>query len=247
MPRFDQDFENYNHNGAGSLQFSGVRPEKLEELEYSIITSIMDITGSVTNFSKELLDCQKSIINNLKKHPRSENVLFRFIQFNEQVFEIHGFTLLNDIDINSYQLPVCEGMTALNEAAYNGIMANLKYGHNLASKNYKCNSYVFLITDGDNNLPGPTAEDIKNEVEEFFISEKKVSSHISLLFGINTKKYRKKLELFANEANFTKFIDAGDLTDTTIAKICGFVSKSASSQISNLGKTGSIDVNDLNY
>ncbi len=70
-----------NIPGAGGFQFSAVRIEDLGATEYTLVTIVCDISGSVIPFADSLLECIKSIITACQKSPRAENLLIRLLHF----------------------------------------------------------------------------------------------------------------------------------------------------------------------
>lgn len=83
---------------VGNFGFSGVRPEKLGATEYTLVTLVMDKTSSVNPFSDGLLEVKKAIIAACRKSPRAEYLMFRSVEFNREVEEVHGFIELAQID-----------------------------------------------------------------------------------------------------------------------------------------------------
>jgi hypothetical protein len=77
--------------GPGTFEFSGVRPEKLGATEYTLVTVVVDETGSVSAFADELLRCVRAIVEACASSPRADNLLLRLVTFNDRVAEIHGF------------------------------------------------------------------------------------------------------------------------------------------------------------
>jgi hypothetical protein len=238
MPKLlNDDTEVIKIAGGGSFQFSAVRPENLGATEYTLVTIVTDVTGSVAPFSKSLLEMIKFIVAACKKSPRAENLLLRVVTFNyyNQIKEIHGFKLLNTIEPNDYKLPRCDGMTALYDASYDAITASLTYSKSLIDLDFNCNGCIYIITDGvDNNSQYATKNMIKEKLANATKSEV-IESLITILIGIDAKSCKDDLERFQKESNLTQFIDVGDATPQNLAKLAGFVSKSISSTSQALG------------
>jgi hypothetical protein len=113
MKLFTDDMQTVN---AGTFSFSGVRPEKLGAVEYTLVTLVMDRTGSVNGFETELLRVKQAVVEACRKEPRAEYLMFRSVEFNERIDEIHGFVELVNIDPSKYRKPDCAGSTALFDA-----------------------------------------------------------------------------------------------------------------------------------
>jgi len=231
------DTETFKIPGAGSFQFSAIRPEDLGATEYTLVTIVVDITGSVEDYAADLLNAVKSIVEACKKSPRAENLLIRLVAFNNHnnIQELHGFKLLNLIDPAKYVLPECEGMTALLDTSYESIAATMAYSKSLIDQDFGCNGCIYIITDGaDNDSRVATMNLIKNKLKDSTKSEI-IESLITVLVGINTSNCRTYLEKFKNDANLTQFVDVGDATPQRLAKLANFVSRSISSTSQALG------------
>lgn len=226
----DQNMEEFEIPGAtGNFKFSAIRADELGATEYTLVTLVIDITGSVFSFANELLKCTKEIVESCRKSPRADNLMIRFVVFNEEVYEIHGFKFLDMINTDDYLPFNCEGMTALYDATYSSIGATLKYSENLISQDFDVNACVFIVTDGDDNrsscTPGMVAELMADAIKG-----EKIESLISILIGVNAKEFLHHLDIFKRDGKLTQFIDAGTATPGKLAKLAGFVSKSVSSQ-----------------
>ena len=227
----DSDMENYKIAGAGSFQFSAIRPDNLGATEYSLVTIVLDITGSVAPFANDLLKMVQAVCEACKKSQRSENLLLRLVTFNynHNITEVHGFKILNLINPKDYKPFVCGGFTALFDATYESICATLTYSKTLIDQDFSVNGIIYIITDGDdNNSKVATVKMIKKKMEDSLKAEN-IESLSSILIGINSTDCKDYLEHFQQEAGLTQFIDVGSATPQKIAKLAGFVSKSISS------------------
>lgn len=252
MPKLMTDdaeiMETIDIPGVGDFQFSGMRPDKLTATEYTLVTAVIDVTGSVSGFADELLGCLKSVVTSCQgtirggKNPRSENLLLRVLTFNTQEYEIHGFRPVDSIDADVEYAPFRPaGTTALFDASYSAVGATLKYSKMLMDDDYDVNGILFVMTDGDDNAshrsnPG----DIADKIKEAMADETIIESMQTFLIGINVGDsfMKGRLEEFKKDAEFTEFIDAGEATPGKLAKIAEFVSESVSSQSQALGSGG---------
>jgi hypothetical protein len=226
--------------GAGNFQFSAVRIEDLGATEYTLVTIVCDISGSVSPFADELLKCIISIVGACKKSPRAENLLLRLLLFNHDLYEIHGFINLADIKPNEYDPLDPDSMTALFDATYDAVGATLEYSKRLVDQDFDCNGAVYIITDGMDNRSSMTPTSIKEKVVGATMKEE-IESLITILValhdpaGIYEAEVKKALERFHKEANLTQFLDIGEATPGKLAKLANFVSESISSQSQALG------------
>jgi hypothetical protein len=223
---------------GSSMQFSAIRSEELEATEYTLVTIVVDISASVTNFADDLLKALKEAINSCKKSPRAENLLLRVVTFNTRIDEVHGFIPLEGIDVNSYDPFRCAGMTALWDVSYNSIGATFDYAKTLIDQDFDANAIVFIVTDGGENASrSVNASDIKNLISEAKRHEE-VESIVTVLIGINISSCLQALTNFKDSVNIDQFIDVGEATPAKLAKLAQFVSRSVSSQSQALGSGG---------
>ena len=243
MPRLMATDDNQVVNvipGAGNFQFSAVRIEDLGATEYTLVTIIVDISGSVIRFADELLNCIKSIVGACQKSPRAENLLIRLLLFNDDIYEVHGFKNLSDIDVNGYDPLRPDSMTALFDASYDGIGATLEYARQLVDQDFDCNGAVYIITDGMDNRSKMTPKSIKEKLE-LAIQAEEIESIITVLVALHdpstrwSQEVKDALDKFYKEAGLSQFLDIGEATPQKLAKLAGFVSESVSSQSQALG------------
>lgn len=243
MPIYkSEDSESHSIPGS-TYQFSAIRPEKLGAAEYTLVTIVIDITGSVYQFADDLLKMLKAVIDacNSKKNPRRENLLIRVITFNQKVYEIHGFLQCTDIKTDDYEPFDCDGRTALFDAGHDAIGATLRYSANLLSNDFEANGAIYIITDGDDNYSKITEKMIADQVKESR-KEEKIESLLTVLIGVNTKgssadgeSITAKLARFKERAELSQYIDMGDVTEGKLLKLGGFISQSISAQSQAVG------------
>ena len=237
MPRLDQ----MTQGAIQGFTFSGARPERLGASEYTLATIVVDVTGSVSGFQKDLRACALSAIDACKRSPRSENMLVRLVAFNESPKEIFGFMPLSDIDDVMVDLPDPSGGTALIDAIFACASATNAYGKQLADQDYLVNAVSFIITDGDDTCSRMSAKMARDEVESGTKAEYLEGSQIALI-GVNAKNFASKLDTMASNLGLSGFIDAGNVDASSLAKVARFISKSVSSVSQSLqsGQSASI-------
>lgn len=231
-------FSNDMQSGqVANFSFSGVRPEKLGSAEYTLVTLVMDVTGSVHSYANALLDAKKSVVQACAHSPRAEYLLFRNTEFNTQVMEVHGFVDLNTIDISQYPVPNCSGMTALYDATFAGIAATNEYAKTLTDAEFSVNAIVFVIADGDDNYSTHTPASVKAEASRGVRNEWLESLNV-VLIGVNAAEHSVQLQRFVSQADLTQYVDVADASPRNLAKLADFVSRSISSQSQALGTGG---------
>ncbi len=226
---------------VGNFTFSGVRPEKLGATEYTLVTLVMDKTGSVSGFENNLLEVKRSVVEACRKSPRAEYLLFRSVEFNDQVDEVHGFVELATIDATQYRAPQCAGATALFDAVYSAVAATNAYARTLTDKDFGANAIVIVVTDGDDNVSRQTVKAVAAEIKQGVRNEW-LESLLVILVGVNAGHCQQKLNAFYHQGGLSQYVDAGSATPQKLAKLADFVSRSITSQSQSLGSGGASKV-----
>ncbi len=231
--------------GGSNFKFTGARIEELGATEYTLVTIAVDETGSVAGFADELLRMLQAAVEScrlaVRRVGKEENVLIRVIAFGSQhpngVRELHGFKPISEIDVAAYQPLMPGGLTPLCDACYSSLGAMNTYAQNLVDNDYAVNAILFVITDGGENASVATMNMVKTEADKAVRGEV-LESMISILIGVNAQMASGELAQFRREAGLTQYIDAGDASPRTLAKLGQFVSRSVSSQSQALGTGG---------
>lgn len=237
MPKLmaTDDMDVHSIPGPGTFKFSGVRPENLGATEYTLVTVVVDRTGSIDGFEGDLLKMVKNIVDACGKSPRADNLMLRLVTFNETVTEDHGFKPLNTIQPGDYKGFFPSGMTALYDATYSSIAATIQYAQTLVDQDFDVNGAIYIISDGADNRSKTSRSMIQKQLKKAITDETGIESLITVLVGVNTADCRPYLEKFQKEAGLTQFVDVGEATPQKLAKLGAFVSKSISSQSQALG------------
>lgn len=237
MPRFDDKLEIKKVPGT-HFGYTGTRLEDLVgATEYTLCTIVLDESGSTDPFKKEMEKCIQEIVKACRYSPRADNLMLRLVAFGTNYREIHGFKLLQSCNPQDYD--DCYkpgGTTALFDATADAIEATKDYAKNLNDADYLCNSCLFVITDGLDNVSRFTADNVKSSLDQCVTSEA-LESVVSVLVGVNiTDSFASTaLNNFKNLVGFTQYVELKDASEKSLAKLAAFVSKSISSQSQALG------------
>jgi von Willebrand factor type A domain-containing protein len=236
MSLLDKDVSQLK-TGSG-YKFSATKIEQLGATEYTLATIVVDGSGSVSGFAKQLEDALKTIFKACDKSPRRDNLMLRLTQFASGLDELHGFKLLGSINEKDYDnILQIGGNTALFDAIDEAIQATTTYGKQLTSQEFLCNSIVVVVTDGENNTGTiMDASEIKKSLEKARRSEN-LESILLILVGVtnddvNLNTY---LTTVRDDAGFDQYVSIGKATPGKIAKLADFVSQSISSTSTALG------------
>lgn len=229
-----------NDLSSSSVQgfaFSGVRIETLGASEYTLVTVVLDKTGSVSGFANELFEIKKRIVEACRKSPRADFILLRVIEFNSRIDEVHGFVPLPQVDASTYVVPNCTGMTALYDASFSAIGATNAYAKTLADQDYLTNALVVIVTDGDDNVNSLSVSDVARELNQSIVGEH-LESLKTILVAVNARDCEPKLRQFAIDVKIDEYVDIGDASSKKLARLADFVSQSISTTSQSLGTGG---------
>ena len=222
--------------------FSAADLGDLGATEYTLVTVVVDESGSTSSFKDEMEKCIQEVVKSCKLSPRSDYLMIRLVAFNHDMREVHGFKQLVDCDIADYDDCLSPGgSTLLFESALNAINATAKYGEQLNDADYDVNAIVFIITDGMDNESGQiTPVSVGDSLKKTMMDEN-LESIMSILIGVGIGHYSNVssyLDDFKKDAGFSQFVELKDANEKTLAKLAAFISKSVSSQSSSLGTGG---------
>jgi len=242
MPRLnDNNMETALIKGT-NFQYSAARIESLGATEYTLVTIVTDVSGSVAMYKDDLEKSIAEIVKACQKSPRADNLMIRFLTFNNLGNEEHGYKLLTSCNPDDYiGILKCGGITALYDASVNAIQATGDYSKVLTDNDFDANAIVFILTDGADNASTYSADKVK-EVLKNTIKNEVLESIVTVLIGVDADPdVDQLLKDFKDEAELTQYVSMGDATAKNLAKLAEFVSKSISSQSNSLGSGQSSD------
>lgn len=228
---------------ASGYKFSATKMDDLEAASYTLATLVVDTSGSVQDYLAELEKMVKTVFEAMHESPQVDNLMFRVVHFDDQLYEVHGFKLLKNIQATDYDgVLKIGGMTALLETMDEGVQATATYGKQLVAKDYKANGIVVVVTDGQNNrgtIHDPAV--VKKSIENARKSEC-LESLLVILVGVTTldddddsKNLDYYLKDIKDNAGCDQYVSLGKATPKKIAKLAKFISQSISSTSSSLG------------
>lgn len=240
MPRL-KNMKDYNF---GQFVFTAVRPDSLDEPEYTIVNIVTDMTGSVELFADQLLEMEKQVIRDAQRSPYGKRLIVRLTRFNNALNrnnqnEVYGFKAVGSVDVDADHLPFHpSGATPLIDATYDASKAVLEYSKELYQQDYNVNGLVVIITDGEENASHKVDYTELEKLIEGAVRSEMLDSFKTILIGINTQYCATALQEFKDRCGIDQYVDAGEVKEGTIGKIGRFISQSISSASQALG-TGS--------
>ena len=227
------------HQTLHGFNFKAVKIEDLGASEYTIVTVVQDISGSVQGYASDMEATLQKILEACQKSPRSENLLIRLVAFNDDVQEIHGFRELKTINPAEYSnILKCYGCTALMDATLNSAEATEAYGQQLNDMDFRSNGIMFVITDGMDNVSvvARNPDVLKKALKKIKTGEVALESFNSILIGVgDDPNVIKEIKQLGDDSGFDQFVDMGEATPSKLAKLADFISKSISSTSQALG------------
>lgn len=238
MPKFNPDME--QHKSGSGFAFSAQRIANLGASEYTLVGIAADTSASVDDFRLEIENGVKSIVSACRQSPRSDNLMLRLIHFDNRVHEVHGFRPLADCNLDDYSGCLKLGcVTSLYDGTVSLAESIAQYAQDLSQHDYSVNAIAFVITDGADNNSAMTRAAVRDALRRA-VKEEHLESLVSILIGVNVKDPRiaQYLQEFHADAGFTQYVEIGDASPASLAKLAQFVSKSISAQSQALGTGG---------
>lgn len=233
MPRLNDPTMEDNDLPNTSFGYSAVRIDDLEATEYTLVTLVIDKSGSVYHFRKDLEACIKEIVKSCKYSPRADNLMIRLVSFEGGLEEVHGYKLLSNCNVDDYDGVLdCGGCTALFDAAETSIKATADYGKTLIDSDFSANGIVFVVTDGEDNSSSFGPGEVMSAKADA-LKKEALDSINTILIGVGVDD--SYLQTVKTECGFDSYIALKDASAKILAKLAQFVSKSISATSQSLG------------
>ncbi|MCA1595015.1 MAG: hypothetical protein LC772_01090 [Chloroflexi bacterium] len=224
----------------GHYGYSATRLEDLGASEYTLVTIVNDVSGSVAAFAGAMEKALGSIVQACKMSPRANNLLLRLVTFSDRLGEVHGFKLLDQCRPSDYAgILSPNGSTALYDAAENAVAAAAAQGRQMKEAGYSVNGIVFVMTDGADNASRLAIPQLRHTLEQA-VRDGGLESLVSVLIGVNVRDrvisdYLNRLHA---DAGFTQYIELERADPRILARLADFLSRSISAQSQSLGTGG---------
>lgn len=245
MPRIADDLETVTLPSS-QYGYTKIPKQKLGSTEYSLVSLVFDVSGSVDGFKQELEKCVKEAVKGCSHSPRADNLLLRVLAFGNKVVEIHGFKLLGDVNESDYDGFYDKAnnlgsgtLTALYDSVENALAAMNDMGQDLSKDDYLVNGLVIVATDGVDNASTFNAGHVKAQLDAAKTGEKMESlNSILVTLNIQDPFVKNALDDFHKNTGFQQKVDVADATKKSLAKLAQFISKSITSSSVALGSGG---------
>ena len=242
MPLLNNDEMVSTSIGGSNYNFSGARIDSLGATEYTLVTLVCDVSGSVSGYRDDLEKTLGVVVEACRKSPRADNLLLRVVLFNTSVHELHGFKPLQTCNMQDYTGQVQpSGCTSLRDATYNSVEASNIYAKSLVMQDFDVNGLVVVLTDGQDNTSTFNTSKCREALDNC-TQQEYMESMVSILVGVGAGSKGNALDTyltsFKDEVGFTQYVSLEDADSKTMARLANFISKSISSQSQALGTGG---------
>lgn len=239
MPILTDDMD--RHDIAGSnYGFSAKRIDTLGATEYTLGLLLVDVSASVSPHQKSIEKTVREVVRACRHNPRADNMMLRLVLFNRSLDEVHGFKPLSECNEDDYGGCIrTGGCTALYDAVHNAVQSVTSYAVALNNQDYDVNAALFVLTDGADNHSTATRGMVADALRQATRTEA-VESLTSVLIGLNTGTdgLNDYLRAFKDDVGFSQYVAVDRASESQLARVGGFVSRSISVQSQALGGGG---------
>ena len=239
MPKFNDPNVTHTNIAGSHFGYSSEKPATLLASAYCLAALTFDVSGSMEPFQQQLHEVVRKVLKSLNHSPRAENLLVRNVSFGTSVDEITGFVHLKSIDPDEVcnKLQCTSPATSLYDSAVSQVEAIRDYAIELKKQDIYANAVLIIITDGqDNNSKHKSGLAVADTVKK--IKHDEVLEQLTTILikvNVSDPTSQQMLDKFAADAQFTQTEDASLVTESHIARLSGFISKSVSSNTATVG------------
>jgi uncharacterized protein YegL len=210
--------------GFSNVQITNFDPTNVATDDVILVTFVIDKSGSVGMFVKDLNDVLNQFVDEISKSHVSDKVLVQTILFNGKIEVVHGFKPITEVD--KFDLNT-SGYTALYDATRFALANAIDYKESLSQQGLTAKSLVFVLTDGEDNASKTKPLEIRKVINDIYTNESFSNEFTVMAFGLG------------DDADFTKIFLGMGIKQELIAKVgvdakslrsmIGFISSSVSS------------------
>ncbi len=214
-----EDFDfNFNFN-----------PEDIETEDTINAVFAVDVSSSVGSYVSELNNGMNEFVQRMQKSHVSEKLFVSIVEFSSDVKVKTGFQPISQLPIMDFTKSI-GGMTSLYEGVRVALKNTIDYREGLENVGVQAKSLLFILTDGENNMPG-SADSVKTMINDLMKEERNFGSFETILFGIGkeNESYFKQ----AAEDMGIKHVATIENSPEEIKKMVAFISSSVSSASGN--------------
>lgn len=215
----DEDID-FNYN------FGNFNPDDVEVEDTINVQFVVDVSGSVTGYVKELNSGLNEFVERMQKSHVADKVFVSVVVFNHKIEVLTGYQPISQVQTFDFGKYI-DGTTALYGGTRVALENALNYREGLENAGVNCKTLVFVMTDGGDNEPRQgSASDVKKIIDNLLQEERNFASFETMLFGINKNEETE----FNNAAAAMgiKNVVTIDNTADEIKRMIAFISSSVS-------------------
>jgi len=218
-------------NERKTVNFKKVSPKDLSDGDYTLVTLVVDESPSVMSFKGLLEQSVKHIVDSLKeKIKNSDNLIVKTVAFSIPQREVHPFSRLSDCNSEGYNNLIRYGNgTALRDASFHALNSMRNFAAKTKS-GVNINSFLFLLTDGEDNSSKKTHEELKSKFQSLR-DKGPFESLSSVLVGVGIHNgYSNPALRMIKKAGFDGYIGLKETNAEAFGKLSNFISRCIESQ-----------------
>jgi len=205
-------------------------PSNVQEEEVILLGIAMDISGSVSGFERELNEAFRDFTEELQKSHAAPKIMVKVVEFGQKVYEKTGYVPLSQLDPKAMHFKPRDGATCLYAAAKRIVESTVDYREQLEKTGINVKVLLFIITDGDDNVPTTKPKEVADILDELAKEERNIMAFDTILFGVGSDA-----SIFTNaqkDMHFKHLAVVGQ-TGKEIRKMINIISQSVSKSASN--------------
>lgn len=224
------------------FKFTSVRPERLGNAEYTLVTLVFAKTQGTAGFASELHLIKRKVVeaclgNHRPDHQRADFVLLRVTEFNDSISEVHGFVPLPQVDVDAYLPPECAGGGQLHDAVYESVGVTASFARTLAESDYLVNGLVVLIAcDWDEGSTASVERAVG--VTRTAAAEGNLESLKTILLSVGNREGEERSRAVSAELSFSAHLGTDDTSDLSMERVADFIAREVAATSHAIGTGG---------
>jgi Mg-chelatase subunit ChlD len=216
-------------HAVGRFRFSVVSPEALDASHYTLVNLAFDASASSHDMRRMMEQLVRGVVNSCLHLDNNGEVLLRVVTFGTFLNEVHGFKLLPQCNPADYRDAFrCIGMTALYDAALDGVQATAALGRYLRQRGCLANGVVVIVTDGLDNQSIYGTEQVRDALT-IAVERDNLESIVSIFVGIldsdspGHQEMSGSLRRLSDKMGFTHYVELDDWDAMGLARLIQFI------------------------
>ena len=207
-----------------NLDFGNFDPEAIQIDETINAVFIVDTSGSIVDYVKELNAAFNDFTETMQKSHIAPKLFVSIVEFSDVVRVASGFQPISSIPKMNFGKKL-GGATKLYDGVLSGVKNALDYRSNLENSGIETKTLIFVITDGGDNASQNPPHVVKMLFDQLRADERSAFTFTSILFGVGNAQ---EFEAAYRDMGIDHLARIGT-SGAEIKKMIGFISQSISS------------------